>query len=226
MKKLFLMLLIAGSTVAVSAQSSQAHLGVTFPGGDFGDAAGTGFNVGYKYYKPLSVQNLSLVFGLDFNYNGVNSDIKDRMTKEMDEDKEAGFIDDYELTFSKYINIPLTVGVNYTYPVNETLHAYGEFALGLNASIMTADETTRKRGSSSSKSEESFSSSFGVGFGLEAGVLVKERYNIGLRYNQLGSHKYKYEHTSIAYDGTKYTSDGKTDSFSLNNVSIVFGIRF
>jgi hypothetical protein len=214
-------------SLTMRAQFSQAHLGVTFPGGDFGDVAATGFNLGYKYYKPLSTENLSLVFGVDLNYNGTNSDVSDFAKEELDELIELGLIESYEASFSQFVNIPVTVGINYLYPVNESVKAYGEFAVGVNYSVMTSEEATVKSGNFSSKEEMSFDPSLGFGFGLEAGAFINDKFSIGLRYNLLGSHKYDYKETSIDEQGNKTEDKGSIrEALSLNNLSIVVGIKF
>ena len=72
---------------------SQVHVGLALPIGKFAEGksknfedyeyaadfipkgngfATMGFNVGYKYFNPLSVENLSLVLGVEAYYNGLN----------------------------------------------------------------------------------------------------------------------------------------------------------
>ena len=110
--------------VGLSAQNSQFHVGLGFPNGRFGDDdksssksgyAAMGFNIGYKYYKPLTAPNLSFVFTIDAFYNDLQGDRKDYW-----EDKYS----DVDFTFSKYINAPVTVGLNYFFPLTETVKVY------------------------------------------------------------------------------------------------------
>ncbi|MDR2086964.1 MAG: hypothetical protein LBP72_07280, partial [Dysgonamonadaceae bacterium] len=147
MKKVFVLVLFLVSCVSVmNAQFSQFHVGVALPQGDFGDGdvdddepfgdgvgfAATGFNVGYKYYNPLSAKNLSLVFALDVFYNGLNSDVKDDF-----EDAEDAADGDFEYSLPAYLNIPVTLGLNYAHPLSSTIDLYGEVALGFNFSKIT-----------------------------------------------------------------------------------------
>jgi hypothetical protein len=174
----------------------QIHGGLFLPNGKFGDYgiannsefgfdggrgnAATGFNVGIKYYSPIvSVSNLSWFAGADILYNDLQTKFKDKI--EEFEESES------DVTYPRYLNIPILVGLNYSYPLNTTTSLYGEFGLGLNFSKLTnlsynIDDT------------DGFSAKFdlatGVAFALEAGVLLNSKFSIGLRYYGLGSYKY------------------------------------
>ena len=177
----------------------QLHGGVFLPMGDFGEIgknilyewigtpgtgignAGLGFHLGFKVYNPIpSVEGLSWLFGADGYYNGLKSDYKDYMI-DIAKDNELG----YKLPF--YLNVPVTTGINYAYPINHTFSIYGEVAGGLNLSMFTkmklfddeySDEVKMKMGS-------------GFTFNFGAGVLLNEKLTIGIRYNNLGAYKYK-----------------------------------
>ena len=140
MKKVILIALVLVSSVAVSKAQGffQAHIGPAFPTGDFKDDdyddfteevygsgnASTGLNLGIKYYSPLKTDGLSLVFGVDIFYNPLNKDVRD--------DLEADWADNNDISFTKYLNIPIMAGVNYKIPVSEKIVFFGEGSLGFN----------------------------------------------------------------------------------------------
>jgi opacity protein-like surface antigen len=231
MKKVFIFSFILMSYVTVmNAQFSQVHVGLALPQGDFGEyntksssnnpqgVAGTGFNIGYKYYNPLSTPNLSFVFGIDVFYNGLNSDYKDDVTEGYDEYVEAGYIEDYEYTFPAYINIPVTVGANYTYPINEKIKIYGELGLGANYSKVTSEKSSYTDSNGDEEEDEyKLDAAIGFTYGLEAGLFINNKFTIGLRYNNLGSYNYKDE------DGDKVY--GKK-SLTISNLSLSVGYLF
>lgn len=218
------------TSISTETPSFQIHVGAAIPIGDFGGGdikknsigskygfAGTGFNVGAKYYHPIaSAKNLSLIFGLDFYYNGLNSDMKD--LKEEAEDDET------EIKLPSYINIPLTGGVNYSYPINNNLSIFGEAIIGVNYSKMTS----WKEEESDYESETSFDAAFGFSYGLEAGILINKKYSISVRYNNLGSYNYKGKYTEI------YEDEEESEKFkkafdkkkSISNITIAVGVNF
>jgi opacity protein-like surface antigen len=235
MKKLILtgvaIVAMAASALAQEGfKGFQVHAGVAFPSGNFGSDnknrtpydghghAATGFNLGVKVYAPLSsVDGLSLVFALDGFYNGLQSDYTEDAIEEIEDD--GG-----EVTMSKYINVPLTAGINYAHALNDKLHLYGEFGLGVNYSTIT--NNVEEYEDTDTKYTNSYKSAFGLAYGLEAGILINKKFNIGLRYNGLGSYKYKGTYTEEV-NGDEDKNDIKFDKkLPINNFSIVIGITF
>jgi opacity protein-like surface antigen len=232
MKKYFILVLVLVTCVsAINAQFSQFHVGLALPQGDFGDGnekkeffmsdgvgfAATGFNIGYKYYNPLSVEKLSLVFGLDVFYNGLNSDAKDEWGD-----------DDADISWPAYLNIPVTIGLNYAHPINEAISIYGEFALGVNFSKITNFHTEYSDDDYQSESTYKYDAAFTFCYGLEAGVFINKKFSIGLRYNQLGSHKFKgkkeWYYEQYDDEGDDKFKFGK--ALSISNLSLSVGILF
>jgi len=59
---------------------------------------------------------------------------------------------------------------------------------------------------------------------LEGGFFINDKYSIGLRYNNMGSYKYKYE---VKAESQGYTDieKGKLDTaLSITNISLCLGI--
>jgi len=213
---------------------SQFHVGVAFPSGNFSDEnpdnewlnsgkgyAAMGFTAGYKYYSPaLSIDNLTWVFGFEVFYNGLNSDVKDSDVK------DSG----WDVTYPMYFNIPITIGLNYAIPLQNNLKLYGEAAIGGNFSLVTKKVWSHSSGSYTETGTINFAPAFGFTYGLEAGLFINSKYSIGLRYNNLGSYKYKWK-SSHSYSSNNYNSNettkGRTDkALSITNTSICLGILF
>ena len=205
---------------------SQFHAGLAFPSGKFSDGnssnpdwangrgfAATGFTIGYKYYGSASAQNLYWVFGIEAFYNDLNSDFKDAT-----ENNNSSI--DY--TFPKYLNFPATFGLNYSIPVSETAKIYGEGALGANLSLLT------NFGGSYNNNRNNdftiiFTPAFGFAYGIEGGCFFNQKYSVSIRYNNLGSYKYKYEYRPD--QGT--STDGKFNkALPIANVSLCVGVLF
>lgn len=212
MKRALLLFLISANAIfMLNAQSSQFNIGLVFPSGDFSDYAATGFNAGYRYYSPLSVSNLSLVYGIDVFFNDLSSDQKDYL-----ENNNSS----YDITFRKYLNVPVTIGLNYVFPVNENVGIFGEAGLGLNCSFMT--NQVFKHNSSSYKETIKYDPGFNLSYGLKGGLLIQEKFMISLGYNNFGSYKYKYKRTTSENKKSK----GKTGRYSVSDIALGFGIRF
>jgi len=200
-----------------SLEGFEAHIGAVFPNGNFGDekkgGAATGLNLGLKYYHPLKTPGLSLFLGLDAFYNGLQGDIKD--------DIEDYYGNDVDITHSAYLNIPIMAGVNYSYPLNEKTKVFGEFGLGLNYSKIT----DFKAEEDDDYYKESFDASTQLAYTIGGGLFFNDKYSIGLKYNNLGKHKYKVKWEE-EIQGYKDKNSYKTSALSITNIAIVFGIRF
>ena len=220
--------------------TSQFHAGIVFPQGNFGDGnektsvfidgksgcAAVGFNLGYKHYTPIQSDYFSFVFGIDIFYNGITRDLKDYIEDDGDAD----------LTFPSYINVPAIAGLNTGLSLNENLKLYAEAGLGINYSKITNmtsefDDT----GFVSISSKATFDSSFNFAYALEGGIVIQDKYTIGLRYNDLGSNKYKYktvqEYNYYGYNsGRDYKTVEDKGKFnrplSITNLTLAFGVLF
>ena len=223
---------ICTATVAQSTQETVVEekagyslfkIGISFPGddltnekkNDFGEV-GTGLVFGLKSYKSLetTLPNLWLVYGAELYYNGLSSDTKDDIEDEYDSS--------VDITFPMFFNLPVTIGCNYTMPLQNSLSIYGELAAGLNISYITK----LKYEEGKDFDEYIFDTAVGFCYGLEAGLIINEKFHIGIRFNNLGSYKYKYENTYTDYYGDEETDKGKWNKLDVTNTALVLGIRF
>jgi hypothetical protein len=215
---------LLGLATMAQAQFSQFHFGLGFPSGKFSDGDGLsdilnrgegmaamGFTAGYKHYSPLAAENLSWVFGLDVFYNGLNTDAKDYI-------EDMGFDD---VVFPVYLNIPATIGLNYAIPLQEGIKLYGEAAVGANYSIPTKLDLSDRSGYQDMTYE--FTPAFGLTYGLEGGLFINDKYTVGLRYNKLGSYKFKYE---IDYEENDTLKEKFGKALPITNISLSVGVLF
>ena len=180
------------TTNTATAQTKQGrfnfHIGPTIPIDDFGDdeigGAGIGLGLGIEYIYPLTETGVGLFFGADINYNATTSDYEEyfidvvgRITRH--------YIDKNDVTFFKYINIPVSTGLNYTFKADDKLSVYTNLGLAVNLLKIT-DFTVEEV-------SETFdlANSFGVKIG--GGIILNNNIYISLNYFGLGKHKIKSE---------------------------------
>lgn len=230
MKKVLLLVaaFVAGIS-AMQAQNNNGFtffLGVASPTGEFsysdvedgewalsnddekGGGAGLGFDIGLQYnYGIQQVPGLSVIFSADAILNTLNDDIKDFVDDWMD-DAEDNDYDDYSFKTPKYYNLPIMAGANYTYKINDMLSVYGEMTMGLCFRKITNMEYHYEYDKTISgvhydventtTLEYDLSTSFA--YRLGTGVVLKDKYNIGLSFWNLGAAKVKgkayYEYQS------------------------------
>jgi hypothetical protein len=244
MKKVFFLLglFLLGTTALVNAQTkSELQIGLSLPQGKFGGdnvnklvfnnagskegGASTGFHIGYKLLTPLSTEGLYWTLSANIIYNDLNSDIKDEVEEDWDDSNMDG---DY--TLPKYFNIPILAGLQYEKPIAENLSLYGETGIGLNVLKITNSSGNYEYSYYYYESKITFKPSFSLGYKFGAGIVINNKYTIGLTYLGLGSHKIKYE--SESNGGSYYTNTSSSDEGKLKkrlNISLLnlsFGLRF
>lgn len=186
-------------------------IGASIPTGDFADdddaGAGVGLNIGLKYLYPLNQNGLGLYFSTDFNFNGLKQDLRDDL-----EDNS-----DIDVKFSKFINIPITTGLNYSYNANENVSLFSSVGVGLNFLKITDMELEFD---SSNKATTSFDLSTQLAYKIGVGAVFNNKYIIGIHYNGLGNHSIKGE---TEYNDTKEDFDDY--ELDLESFSVSLGIK-
>ena len=120
---------------------------------------------------------------------GVTSTIKmSNLTKDVKNDIETVFEEmglfgaDYK--FYRFNSIPISAGLNYTYPANENVALFGNAGITLN-SLMISDFVIEGSGIKVT-SEYDLANSMGIKIG--GGVLINKNISIALDYLGLGAH--------------------------------------
>ena len=231
-KHLILVFVFVSLTLISKAQGNFGlHVGASFPMGDFADdktdnsgSAGTGLNVGIKYFYPVSTcKGLSLTAGIDLFDNGLNQDATDNFKKQINANNLG--ISDLSISSFDYVNIPVLVGFNYNYPVDKTLSLFGDAALGINYSKITDLSILFKYQGTQVKSTETFTPKTNLAFQFGGGLLIQNTYSIGLHYNMLGSYAFKTKTTNET-SGQSQTSNGSDADVKISTLTLEVGIRF
>ena len=229
-QKLILVFVFVSFTLIAKAQGNIGlHVGASFPLGefaadnsDYSGSAGTGLNVGIKYFYPVSTcKGLSLTAGIDFLDNGLNQNTKDNLKNQTN---IAG-VSNISINYSEYINIPLLVGFNYNFPVDKTFTLFGDAALGVNYSTITDLSILFKYQGTQLKSTETFTPLTKLAFQFGGGLLIQNTYTIGLHYNMLGSYAFKTKTTNET-SGQSQTINGSDADVKINTLTLEVGIRF
>ncbi|MCF8371342.1 MAG: hypothetical protein K9H64_06955 [Bacteroidales bacterium] len=198
-------ILVVFSFQAYSQGYISLHFGPSFSMGDFGDddiddddagLAGTGFGAGLKYVYPLTDNGLGLFGGLDVILNPIAKDAQD------DIEDFAGSTS--EFTFPKYINLPISAGLDYTFKANDQVSLFGQAGISLSLLKMT-DFIWEEEGDDDY--EEKYDLSTTLGFNIGGGLIINDKVEIGLKYFGLGEHDMEGEY--------EYgTDDGKLDDYN------------
>lgn len=164
------------------------HFGPSFPVLDFasnedseyGGGAAVGLNIGLQYIYPLSESGLGLFGGIDFNYNGLKKDIKDDV-KELYESLGI-YSNDYK--FFKYINVPITAGLNYNYQADDKIGVFANAGLALNFLKITDMEIVVDGQTVTAEVDLANN----IGFKIGGGILINQKISISIDYLGLGKH--------------------------------------
>ena len=205
------------SANAYSQSKCSIHAGAAFPMGEFGSdsqndeyagGAAVGFNIGGKYLSTLNQNGIGVFVGGDFNYNGLKSSVKDDMKKI--------FSPGVDLSFYKYINIPITAGLNYTYKANSQVSLFGELGVGadfLKVTNMTAEANGQKI-------EMVFDLSTQFAYTLGGGLQFNDKYLLGLHYYGLGDHNVGGQ---MKYNGDSQDMD--KNKLKVRMLNLTLGIK-
>jgi hypothetical protein len=159
----------------------------------YGDADFVGANIGVKAkYNISGLKGLGIIATADVLFNTA----ADFYIKEVDEDED--YLTEY--FYSAYINIPVMVGANYNYAINDKVSIWGEAAVGANLRIITSDIFDHKRVYGMDiidYTEINYDNCFTLGFQAGLGIMLKNKYSIGLHYYNLGNKAVTEKYTQI-----------------------------
>ena len=249
-KKIALLIIaILGVNCANAQTDFSIHLGLLFPQGDFAESrmdkgqvawgsktdragAGLGFDAGLKFrFNVPSVKGLGIIASADFFLNMPNDDVNDWKEDMISELEEEEALDEFSIAMPHYINIPIMVGLNYEYGINDNIKIWGEGALGLNIGTLTS-----LKQSVSGTYEEydyyydyyydvdfeetvkySYNTNTSLAFQFGAGFMFNDKYSLGVHYYSLGSQKIKSEAMMEGiYDGD---SDIDEERFTFGRIN-------
>lgn len=247
-----IMLFACGSAKAQT--QTYLNLGLSVPTGKFAEGdedgfallteskeggAGVGANLGLKWKFPTKAKGLGILLSVDGIYNGLNNDIKDLFEELVDEYEDEGA--DVTLRKPNYINVPVMLGLNYCYEASDNIGIYGEAGIGLDARFITnfrleleesGNDPYYGRYSYEETLKFEYDPAVSFAFQLGAGILINNRFTIGVNLYNLGSAKVKGKVTDKykEYWNGEYDSDSEKENFKFKTLSTTmvllrFGIR-
>ena len=197
------------------------HFGPSSPVSDFASddiddenagGAAVGINLGLQYIYPLSESGLGIFGGIDFNYNGLKKDVKD----DIEEIYEFMGIYNANYKFFKYINIPITTGLNYTYQADDKIGVFANAGLALDFMKITDMEIEY----SSYKLIQKMDLTNCIGFKIGGGIIINQKTSISIDYLALGEHDIEGESTIIGY------SEDIDGELKVSLLTLTLGIKF
>jgi len=197
------------------------HLGPSIPVSDFAsddlddeDAGGAavGLNIGLQYIYPLSESGIGIFGGIDFNYNGLKNDVKN----DVEEIYESLGITNADIKYYKYINVPVTVGLNYTFNADDKFGVFANAGLALNFLKITDMEV--KTNGQTVTTEMDLANS--IGFKMGGGILINQKIFLSIDYLGLGKSDIEGKVMATGYS-EDIDGEGKVDLLNLT-----LGIKF
>lgn len=233
---LSLMLFLGGQMMGQTGGTF--FLGASFPMGDFGEGtelrqtalwgnasqtyggAALGFNAGLRWDFGVGLKGLAVVLAVDGLYNDANSDIK-HCYQERKEDLDVLY-DNIQLTTPKYVNVPIMLGLRYTYYVTRKLGFYAEGCAGANIGIIT-EYAERYNFNEiltdtqlTHRNAWKYATSFAFGWQAGVGIEVSERLVLGCSFYNLGA-------TPVKGEVTYKVGDAETMNTAITNESFEYG---
>ena len=221
-RKIFILAVIITSLKinTYSQGNVSIHFGSSLPVSDFksddinneeAGGAAIGFNLGINYIYPLSNNHFGLIGGIDVNYNGLTKKTKD----EVENYFEMNGVYYSDIKFYKYINIPVTFGLNYTFLADQKIVPYVNTGMVLNFLKITNMEVDSYGQIVTSK----FDIASNLGLTIGCGILISNKISFSLNYLALGKHDIKGEISSSGY------SENIEDKQKVDILTLTIGFR-
>ena len=197
---------------AVAQNDIKLYAGAAFPNGKFGEfrednfslvdgqkygGAGTGLSMGVSFkYNISGAHGFGIMTSANLMYNPLNGDANDWLDEV---ERDEGLY----ISRPKYINVPLLIGGNFSYPLSDKVRIYGEAQIGVNFRFIT--DMTVEEGKD--EITMSYNSATTFAYQLGAGLELKKKYSISVEYYNLGSGKMKGKVSpgNTTLSGTKFT---------------------
>jgi hypothetical protein len=221
MKNIFtFLLLIVFIAVMGYGQTGEGKFGIfgglSMPQGEFADDdfeddsgfAKMGFCIGGEYVKQLNSPGLSWVTNISVVLNGLDED-------PIAEGYEEMAYEDFTADAGSYINVPIMTGLRYSTETSPTMQMYGIAQIGLNYMKYPTIELQGDDGSADIEIDATTS----FGFAIGGGIIMNNKFNIGIRYLTFGDQDVDGE-LKIPYEDDVQIEG----EFSLSYLLITIGI--
>jgi hypothetical protein len=183
-------------SIQVQAQNHfSAHVHIAPPVGNFKMAsdffgsidhadplgyAGIGIGVGFEYRHPLGDKGLQGFLALDCFRNPIRRAWKKAYNLTLE--------DDETIKYSSYYNIPITLGIHYPKEIKENLSLFLQLGGVFDILKVSHSKKIDISGVGTHTKKETFAPSISFGSHFRAGMIINERYIVGIGYKSLGIH--------------------------------------
>ena len=243
----FLTAALLGGNLLFAQSSSYLNLGLNIPQGTFGSktnscalldptstqgGANLGANLGLKFIANTKAKGLGIMFTVDGMYNGLQNGVKvdDYMHTEIPE--IAGL--DTKTKNPSYINVPILLGLNYTFNFTNMIGLYVEGGAGVNTRFILPCKFTANGSVLGINTDYSLvnhytpKASFAFEFG--GGILISKSITLGVNYYNLGTatvsgHTDSYLKVSTSNQTISNSTDFKLKDLSTSMLIVRLGIR-
>lgn len=219
MKKFVQVIAMAAMMLYGGQALAQSHgamlLGASFPMKDFATfdgfndfslinpgsenaGASIGFNVGFKWYFNVGVNNFNVMLSLDGFFNGPNSNLKTAYQDNVLANWGELRVDNISYNSTpKFINLPIMLGLNYMFPINPKFGIYVEAGAGGNFRFITYLGTVSNETETQNliKMTQNYDKAFTFAYQAGIGFKVDNRLLIGCSFYDLGKADVKGEQT-------------------------------
>lgn len=242
----FLTAALMGGNSLFAQSNSILNLGLNIPQGSFGSNTNTcalldpnsengganlGANLGLKFIADTKAKGLGIMFTIDGMYNGLQKDLKIKDYLHADIPEIAGL--DAKIKNPSYINMPILLGLNYTYNFTNMIGIYAEGGAGVNVRFILPCKLSANGSILGVNTEYSYElhytpkASFAFEFG--GGILISKAITLGVNYYYLGSatvsgHADSYLKLPTSSQPTSSTIDFANKDLSTSMLVIRLGI--
>ena len=206
------------------------HLGSSIPVLDFASddpnkysgyygSAAVGASIGIQYLYPLSGNGLGLFGEVDFMYNGIKKSMKNDIEQSLE---ELG-MNNESSKFPKYINIPITAGLNYSKKTDQNIELFAN--LGLVFNFLKRTDMEIKSDDNSTYSQES-DISRNTGLRIGGGAVINDTFIISMSYFGLGKHDVEVKTKTVGInniDVADYNQEATT-TIKVDMLTLTLGI--
>lgn len=223
MKRSFLFLLVVCWTAVLAGPTYCGPLSlqgfISMPTGDFGDDSGeeaglakTGFGVGAEFKLPVGTQRLSWLFSTHLLVNSVDTDV-------IEAEMPGGSVD-----ASSWVNIPLMAGIRVENVASPQIGMYGVGLVGLNFARSPQLDMSGPIDGYDAQFKQESGSATSFGFEVGGGVLIADKFDVSLRYLNLGKPEFTVE-VQGTVDGETVVTEGEFEQ-SISMFLISAGFAF
>ena len=233
-------------SVNVMAQTSFSyHLGASKPLGDFANSraedrgdviwydldskkggAGMGLNLGVKMKSDIaSIEGLGFIFTTDVFYNGANEDVKEWKNELLEEFEDEYEYDESKLTLPKWLNIPVMVGLNYEYAINDDFGIWTEFGAGANLGKLTNHKGFFEIDNWEYTHKDVYEFKVSAAVQLGVGVKLSDKISMGVHYYSFGNRRIEGQCFEDV-NGEEYDDKFKCKSITPTMLTFRIGYHF